>query len=70
MTDFTRAEAARRAGLDAAYLDRLIELGLLTPDGQDRLRKSDVRKAKLIQTLEGAGIRPEGLAAAASSQAL
>jgi adenylate cyclase len=70
MTDFTRAEAARRAGLDAAYLDRLIELDLITPDDQDRLRKADVRRAKLVQTLEGAGIRPDEIAAAAKAQAL
>ena len=70
MSDFTRAEAARRAGLDASYLDRLIELGLLAPDPQDRLGRTDVRKAKLVQTLEGAGISPEGIAAAARSHDL
>jgi len=62
MARYTRAETARRAGLDAAYMDRLIELGLLTPDADDRLTRYDVRKAQVLHTLEGAGVRPEGVA--------
>jgi adenylate cyclase len=62
MAEFTRADAAKRAGLEPDYLDRLIGLGLIKPDAEDRLTKSDVRKAKMMQTLEGAGIPPERVA--------
>ena len=62
MGDFSREEAAHRAGVDLAYLDRLIGLGLITPGAGDRLRESDVRKATMMQTLDGAGIAPEGVA--------
>jgi adenylate cyclase len=62
MADYTRAEAAHRAGLDAAYLDRLMGLGLLAPDPDDRLATTDIRKAQILRTLEDAGIRPENVA--------
>lgn len=62
MADFSRAEAATRAGIDGAYLDRLIGLELIRPDDAGRLSKSDVRKAKMMQTLDGAGISPERVA--------
>jgi adenylate cyclase len=48
--------------LDRAYLDRLIQLGLITPDADDRLVKTDVRKAQMVRTLERAGIAPERIA--------
>jgi class 3 adenylate cyclase len=62
MADYTRAEAAHRAGLDAVYLDGLIALGLLEPDADDRLATTDIRKAQMLRTLEDAGIRPEHVA--------
>ena len=67
MADFSRAEAAVRAGLDAAYLDRLIELRILRPSVEDRLARTDVRKAKVVETLEGAGIALEAIAAGIES---
>lgn len=42
MTDFTRAEAAARAGLDAGYLDRLIELGVIAPKPDGSLHSGPV----------------------------
>jgi adenylate cyclase len=62
MAEYTRVEAAHRAGLDADYLDRLIGLGLLEPDADDRLVTTDIRKAQMLRTLEDAGIRPEHVA--------
>jgi class 3 adenylate cyclase len=59
---FTRAEAAHRAGLDAAYLDRLIGLGLIVPGADDQLTKFDVRKARMMRTLDDAGIPPDRVA--------
>jgi class 3 adenylate cyclase len=63
MADYSRAEAARRAGVRAAYLDRLIELGIVTPGDRDRLSAGDVRRTQVVQTLETAGMSLEGLAA-------
>jgi adenylate cyclase len=62
MTDYSRAEVAKRAGVEPGYIDRLIELGIITPDATDHLTKGDVRRAQMAQTLETAGISPESLA--------
>jgi adenylate cyclase len=61
--EFSRGEAANRAGVDSGYIDRLIELGIIGPDAADRLTKGDVRRAQMAQTLETAGIALEALAA-------
>ena len=63
MAELTRAQAADKAGVELAYLDRLIELGILQPDDQDRLTRGDVRRIRMAQTLEGAGIGLEAVAA-------
>jgi adenylate cyclase len=61
--EFSRGEAANRAGVDSGYIDRLIELGIIGPDAADRLTKGDVRRARMAETLETAGIALEALAA-------
>ena len=63
MAEYSRRDAANRSGVDAGYIDRLIELGIIIPDASDRLTKGDVRRAQMAQTLETAGIAPEALAA-------
>ena len=63
MSDLTRTEAAHKAGLDPAYLDRLIELGIIAPDANGRLTRGDVRRARMAETLENAGIGLDALAA-------
>jgi adenylate cyclase len=63
MAELTRSEAAERAGVDQEYLDRLIELGIIQPGAEGRLTRGDVRRAKMAETLEGAGIGPDALAA-------
>jgi adenylate cyclase len=60
--EYSRGEAANRAGVDSGYIDRLIELGIIGPDAADRLTKGDVRRAQMAQTLETAGIALEALA--------
>jgi adenylate cyclase len=62
MADFSRAEAAHRAGVDVQYLDRLVDLGLLEPGAGDRFTKFDIRKAQMVQTLEGAGMPADRVA--------
>ena len=63
MAEYSRAEAANRSGVDLGYIDRLIELGVLSPDGTDRLTRGDVRRVQMAQTLENAGIALDSLAA-------
>ena len=63
MAGYSRRDAAKRSGVDAGYIDRLIELGIIIPDAADQLTKGDVRRAQMAQTLETAGIAPESLAA-------
>ena len=67
MGDLTVAQAASKAGLPDAYLDRLIELGIVKPDADGRLTKGDVRRAKMAETLENAGIGLEALSAGMKS---
>jgi hypothetical protein len=63
MAELTRALAADKAGVEPGYVDRLIELGIVVPDGDERLTTGDVRRTQMARTLEGAGIGLEALAA-------
>jgi adenylate cyclase len=66
----TRQEVARRAGVDPDYLDRLVELGILTPNAGDEFSPGDVLRARWLQSLERAGVSLEGVAAAVRDGAL
>ena len=63
MAEYSRAEAANRAGVDPGYVDQLIELGIIAPNARDQLTTGDVRRAQMAQTLEKAGITLAGVAA-------
>jgi adenylate cyclase len=63
MAELTAAQAAGKAGVEADYVDRLIELGVIEPDADGRLTTGDVRRTQMARTLEGAGIGLEALAA-------
>jgi adenylate cyclase len=60
----SRDEVARRAGVDPVYVDRLVELGILTPGQGDAFSPGDVRRARWVRSLERAGVPLEGMAAA------
>lgn len=64
MTGYSPTEAAVRAGVDLGYVERLVELGVVKPDGDSRLTKGDIRRILMARTLQGAGLPLEGLAAA------
>ena len=64
MSGYSRQEVAQRAGVDPDYLDRLVELGILTPDAAHAFSPGDVLRARWMQSLEQAGVPLEGLAAA------
>jgi class 3 adenylate cyclase/DNA-binding transcriptional MerR regulator len=66
----SRREVARRAGVDPDYLDRLVELGIVTPDAGDAFSPGDVLRARWLQSFEGAGVPLEGVAAAVRDGAL
>ena len=64
MSGYTRQEVAQRAGVDPDYVDRLVELGILTPGAGDAFAPGDVLRARWLQSLERAGVPLEGLASA------
>jgi len=64
VSGYTREEVAQRAGVDPEYLDRLVELGILTPAAGDVFSPGDALRARWLQSLERAGVPLEGLSAA------
>jgi adenylate cyclase len=64
MTDYSRTEAAERAGIGLDDLTALVDLGIVRPDAGDRFTPADVRRAELVESLKAAGISREGLAEA------
>jgi adenylate cyclase len=67
---YTRQEVAQRAGVDPGYLDRLVELGILTADAGGGFSPGDVLRARWLQSLERAGVPLEGVAAAVRNGSL
>jgi len=65
--EYSRQEAAERAGISLDKLNQLVELGILTPGEGDRLTTADARKAGLVRSLEDTGMPLEGIGAAVRS---
>jgi adenylate cyclase len=70
VSGYSRQEVAQRAGVDPDYLDRLVELGILTPAAGDAFSPGDALRARWLQSLERAGVPLEGMAAAVRDGAL
>jgi adenylate cyclase len=70
VTWYPRNEAAERAGVEVPYLARLVDLGILTSDEQDRFSDGDVRRVQMAASLEGAGIPLEAVADAVRTGAV
>ncbi|HET9289933.1 MAG TPA: hypothetical protein VFQ49_02545 [Actinomycetes bacterium] len=64
MDGYSRQEVAQRAGVDPDYVDRLVELGVLSPAAGEAFSSGDALRARWVQSLERAGVPLEGLAAA------
>jgi adenylate cyclase len=64
VSGYSRPEVAQRAGVDPDYVDRLVELGILTPGTGEAFSPGDVLRARWVQSLERAGVPLEGMAAA------
>jgi adenylate cyclase len=61
VTDYSRTEAAERAGVSLDELSALVELGIVRPGPGERFSSGDVRRAALAQSLKAAGIPLEGM---------
>jgi len=70
VSEHSRQEVARRAGVDPDYVDHIVELGILKPGEGDVFSAGDVRKARWIQSLERAGVPLDEMAAAVQRGAL
>jgi adenylate cyclase len=70
VTGYPRQEVAQRAGVDPGYVDRLVELGILTPGAGETFSPGDVLRARWVQSLERAGVPLQGMAAAVRDGAL
>ena len=70
MSGYLRQEVAQRAGVDPDYVDRLVELGILTPAAGDAFSAGDALRARWLQSFERAGVPLDGVAAAVLDGAL
>ncbi len=62
MGGFTREALAERAGVRVGYVDRLVELGILTPGEAGSLFSGgDLRRVRLVRGLEEGGLPLEGM---------
>ncbi|MFL6104582.1 MAG: MerR family transcriptional regulator, partial [Actinomycetes bacterium] len=54
-------ELAVRSGVTAEQLQRLVELGIITPSPRGRFRPPDIQRVRVVDTLAEAGFAPEEL---------
>jgi adenylate cyclase len=59
-----RATLARRSGVGADALDRLIRLGIVAPRDDGKFRELDITSVRLASALDGSGIPLDDIAAA------
>jgi adenylate cyclase len=64
VSGYTRQQVAQRAGVGPDYIDRLVDLGILTPGAGGDYSPGDVLRARWLQSLERAGVPLAGMAAA------
>ena len=70
VSGYSRQEVADRAGIDLAFVTRLMELGIVTPNTQERLSGGDVRRVRLAYALDRAGVPLDGIGSAIRSGAI
>ena len=61
---YSREDAARRAGVEPRYVDRLVDLGIIAPAEPGRFSSGDVRRMLMAKSLEDAEIPLERVVAA------
>jgi len=62
VSEYSRQEAAARAGVSPDLIGQLVELGIPSPAEGDLYSAGDVRRAAFLQSFAAAGISLEGLA--------
>ena len=67
MERVSRDQIAAGSGVEPGYVGRLVEEGILELDGAGLLSERDVRRVRIVQTLEGAGLPLAGLGEAVRS---
>ena len=70
MSEHSREEVARKAGVDVRYVDLLVRLEMLTPGEGDLFSSGDVRRARWIQSLDRAGVPLDDMSLAVRNGAL
>jgi adenylate cyclase len=70
VTWYSSEDVAELAGVEASYLFRLVDLGILATVEPDRFSPGDVRRVLMAKSLEDAGIPLDGVAAALQTGAL
>ena len=70
VTTYSGTSVAEQAGVDADYIIRLVDIGILAPEEPDRFVPGDVRRVLLIRSLEDAGISLDDLADAVKRGAM
>jgi DNA-binding transcriptional MerR regulator len=63
VAEYSIGDVARRAGVDQDYVGRLVVLGVIAPGQGGDFSDGDVRRVRLMQTLERAGVPLEEVAA-------
>jgi DNA-binding transcriptional MerR regulator len=61
MDELSGEELAVRSGVTAERLERLVELGIITPTLRGRFRPSDIQRIRVVDTLAEAGFASEQL---------
>jgi class 3 adenylate cyclase len=61
---YSRAEVASRAGVEDAFLQRLCDLGILVASDDDRFSEGDARRARILHSLDAAGMPMDAVAEA------
>jgi len=56
VSGISQRAVAERAGVNRDYVTRLLDIGVLVPDGDGTFTEGDVRRARLYQGLERAGL--------------
>ena len=59
-TEYSIGDVADRAGVANDYVVMLVELGILSSDRDGHFSEGDVRRVRLMQTLERAGMPLQG----------
>lgn len=59
---YSSADVAKRAGVEESYINTLIALGIVSSDRGGGFSEGDVRRVRLVETLERAGVPLEGVA--------